>query len=231
MTPRQAQILAAIIEQYAKTAEPISSLGLAEKFDISTATIRGDMGVLEQLGYIYQPHISAGRVPTDTGYRVYVNALQAEEVSPRNSQVLSRRLAETEAHSDRAIKIATATISDLTGNMGLATLSDHIYFHGYGHLFNQPEFLASPMSFEAARFLDSIESWLFEASPKDPVSVYIGHENPVGKTSGLSMIIARFRSPHSASSYIGVVGSTRQNYERVIGLVNHAGRVLEEVLE
>ena len=65
MTPRQAQILAAIIEQYAKTAEPISSLGLAEKFDISTATIRGDMGVLEQLGYIYQPHISAGRVPTD----------------------------------------------------------------------------------------------------------------------------------------------------------------------
>ena len=153
MTPRQAQILAAIIEQYAKTAEPIGSLGLAEKFDVSPATIRAEMGALEQLEYIYQPHISAGRVPTDKGYRVYVNALQNEEVSARNSQVLSRRLAETEAHSDRAIKIATATISDLTGNMGLATLSDHIYFHGYGHLFNQPEFLASPMSFEVARFL------------------------------------------------------------------------------
>jgi heat-inducible transcriptional repressor len=230
MTPRQALILTAIIESYAQTAEPIGSLALADRFDCSPATIRSEMAELERLGYIMQPHISAGRVPTDKGYRAYVNGLTTEAAPARSSQALARRLVSLESDADRAIKIAAATLSDLTGNMGLATLNDHIYFHGYAHLFHQPEFYDNPMGFEAARFLDSIESWLYEANPQDAVSVYIGHENPVGKTSGLSMIISRFASPVSANSYIGVVGPTRQDYGRVISLVNHTGRVLEETL-
>ncbi len=228
MTTRQTEILAAIVETYAQTAEPVGSGALTELFDCSSATIRAEMVALEQEQYIMQPHISAGRVPTDKGYRAYVNAITPEESAPRHSQVLERRLQTLEADSDRAIKLATATLADMTGNMGIATLSDNVYFYGYGNLFRQPEFYATAMSFEVARFLDSVESWLFEASPTEPVSVYIGRENPVGGTSGLSMIIARFKSPVSDGSYIGLVGSTRQNYERTINLVARAGQVLEE---
>src|SRR5690349_5029143 len=73
MTQRQKQILSAIVEQYAEVAVPVGSSLLAKVFGVSSATIRAEMAELERLGYICQPHTSAGRIPTDAGYRFYVN--------------------------------------------------------------------------------------------------------------------------------------------------------------
>src|SRR6476469_8074651 len=75
MTNRQEKILSSIIEQYAEVASPVGSSLLAKLFGVSSATIRAEMAELERLGFIAQPHTSAGRVPTDKGYRLYVNAL------------------------------------------------------------------------------------------------------------------------------------------------------------
>src|SRR5438477_4973320 len=75
MTDRQQQILRSIVEQYAEVASPVGSSLLAKVFSVSSATIRAEMAELEHLGYITQPHTSAGRVPTDKGYRYYVNNL------------------------------------------------------------------------------------------------------------------------------------------------------------
>ena len=75
MTERQAAILVAIIEQYAEVAVPVGSVTLAKLFGVSSATIRSEMARLEELDMIHQPHTSAGRVPTDKGYRFYVNRL------------------------------------------------------------------------------------------------------------------------------------------------------------
>src|SRR3954451_6494284 len=75
MTDRQAKILQAIVEQYAEVASPVGSSLLAKVFNVSSATIRAEMAELERLGFIMQPHTSAGRVPTDKGYRFYVNQL------------------------------------------------------------------------------------------------------------------------------------------------------------
>src|SRR3990167_7718759 len=75
MSPRQEKILSAIVEQYAEVASPVGSSLLAKVFNVSSATIRADMAQLEGQGYIQQPHTSAGRVPTDRGYRYYVNNL------------------------------------------------------------------------------------------------------------------------------------------------------------
>ena len=75
MTPRQMQILTAIIEQYAEVASPVGSITLAKLFGVSSATIRSEMSKLEEMGLITQPHTSAGRIPTDKGYRFYVNRL------------------------------------------------------------------------------------------------------------------------------------------------------------
>ena len=78
--------------------------------------------------------------------------------------------------------------------------------------------------------IDNLEPWLREASPNEPLNVYIGTENPIGKTSGATLIISRFRSPYSDNSYIGVLGPTRQSYARVMRLVRQTGAMLEETL-
>lgn len=228
MTPRQQYILSEIVEAYAHTAEPVSSAQLTQKIEVSSATIRAEMAELERLGYIYQPHTSAGRVPTDIGYRFYVNNIKSLQADGRVSHALARRIASA-GEADQSIKRAAESLAEVTGNLGLATLSEGLFFSGLRNLFGQPEFHGA-QGYEVARLLDSLDEWLSEAAPSGAVNVYIGQENPVGKSSGASLIIARFVSPYSDSSYIGVLGPTRQNYGRVMGLVDYAGRYLEEAL-
>ncbi len=76
MTDRQFKILCSIVEQYAEVAAPVGSVTLAKLFNVSSATIRNEMAELERSGYISQPHTSAGRIPTDKGYREYVNFIR-----------------------------------------------------------------------------------------------------------------------------------------------------------
>jgi heat-inducible transcriptional repressor len=101
---------------------------------------------------------------------------------------------------------------------------------GIGNLFSQPEFLQGNHAQSVARLLDDLEPWLREAELNEPLNVYIGSENPIGKSSGATLIISRFRSPYSDSSYIGVIGPTRQSYEKVMRLVRQTGAMLEEIL-
>lgn len=235
MTERQAQILAAIIEQYAEVASPVGSVTLAKLFGVSSATIRSEMSKLELMGYIMQPHTSAGRIPTDRGYRLYVNRLTEvqEEHDPRldrSAKAISARVSSYGNRSDRAIRSAVDSLVELTHNLGLATIGDELYMSGIGHLFSQPEFLNGQHVQNVAKLLDNIEPWLREAAPNEPLNVFIGSENPIGRNSGASLIISRFRSPYSDRSYIGVLGPTRQSYARVMHLVRHTGAMLEEVL-
>ena len=100
-----------------------------------------------------------------------------------------------------------------------------------GNLFAQPEFATNPANVQqVARLLDNLEPWLREAAPNEPLNVFIGAENPIGKSSQSSLIISRFRSPYSDHSYIGILGPTRQDYAKVMRLVRHTGAMLEEVL-
>lgn len=230
MTNRQAQILAAIVEQYAEVAVPVGSVTLAKLFGVSSATIRSEMARLEDAGLISQPHTSAGRVPTDKGYRFYVNQLtqsQEESVLARPAKAIDTRVARA-GRADLAIRSAADMLVELTNNVGLATIGDQLYLSGFTRLFTQPEFMQGGPVHEVARLLDNIEPWLREAAPNEPLSVYIGSENPIGKSSGCSLIISRFRSPYSDFSYIGVLGPTRQSYREVMSLVGHAGRTLEQ---
>ena len=234
MTERQIAILSAIIEQYAEIAAPVGSVLLAKLFNVSSATIRAEMAKLEDAGYIMQPHTSAGRIPTDKGYRVYVNGITAEqEQSPkldRSARAIEARVSSYGNHTDRAIRGAVDSLVELTHNLGLATIGDQLYMNGIGNLFSQPEFAQGAHVQDIARLLDNLEPWLREARPNEPLSVFIGGENPIGKGSGATLIISRFRSPYSDHSYIGILGPTRQSYGRVMRLVRHAGAMLEEVL-
>lgn len=235
MTDRQRLILAAIIEQHAEIAAPVGSVMLAKLFGVSSATIRSEMAKLEEMGFIEQPHTSAGRIPTDAGYRFYVNSLtesqsQEPQLLDRSARAIEARVSTHGDRADRAIRSAVDSLVELTHNLGIATIGDELYISGMGNLFSQPEFMQGEHAQQVARLLDNLEPWLREAAPNEPLNVYIGSENPIGKASGATLIISRFRSPYSDNSYIGVIGPTRQSYAKVMRLVRHTGAMLEEIL-
>lgn len=237
MTERQVKILNAIVEQYAEVAAPVGSLLLAKTFGVSSATIRSEMVRLEEMGYIEQPYTSAGRIPTDKGYRFFVNRvteeseqnLLTENVVNRNARAMDTRI-RSAGQSSKAIRSAVDSLVEITHNLAIATIGDQLYMSGISNLFSQPEFSSGNAVKEVASLLDNIEPWLYEAAPNEPLNVYIGSENPIGKASGCSLIVSRFRSPYSDRSYIGVVGPTRQNYSQAMNLVRYAGQALEEIL-
>lgn len=279
LTDRQAAILFAIIEEYAEIATPVGSVTLAKLFDVSSATIRAEMSRLEELGLIASPHTSAGRIPTDAGYRFYVNTLVEREknadfvrpgIDPALDQITTPDLSEffidvadplldrpfistflparalsssiydrnrslhalevrigSQAQADYAIRTAVDMLVELTGNLGLATIGNQLYLSGISKLFAQPEFTDYQRIQNVSKLLDNLEPWLKEARPGEPLNIFIGRENPIGKNSDVSLIISKFRSPYSDSSYIGILGPTRQNYAQVMSLVRHAGQYLE----
>lgn len=231
MTERQKAILRSVVEQYAEVASPVGSNLLAKVFGVSSATIRAEMAELERLGYIEQPHTSAGRIPTDKGYRFYVNHVSdSSEPAVPNARVERALAARTMSGGvpERIIRNTVDTLVELTHNLGLATIGNQLYMSGLSNLFGQPEFIHPAQVQEVARLLDNLEPWLREAAPNEALSVYIGAENPIGRNSGCSLIISKFRSPFSDRSFIGVLGPTRQSYKDVMSLVERAGKTLEE---
>lgn len=232
ISERQRQILSQIIEEYAETAAPVGSVTMAKLFGVSPATVRAEMARLEALGLIAQPHTSAGRVPTDAGYRFYVNHLDGaveNSVLERGTHAIEVRVS-SQADADAAIRRAVDSLVELTGNLGLATIGGQLYLSGISRLFTQPEFVDTRRVQAVAKLLDNLEPWLREAAPGEPLNIFIGQENPIGRNSEVSLIISKFRSPFSDKSYIGVLGPTRQNYSRVMSLVKYTGNMLEEVL-
>ena len=118
---RKQKILNAIIQNYQETGEPVGSRTIAKYLDlkISAATIRNEMADLEELGLIIQPHTSAGRIPTDKGYRLYVDQLMQKEsqlpANPRNDEVLIQRV-------DRVEELLMQMAKILAANTNYATM-------------------------------------------------------------------------------------------------------------
>lgn len=117
LTERKKRILRVVIENYIETAEPVGSKTIAESsgLDISSATIRNEMADLEELGYLEQPHTSAGRIPSPKGYRLYVNELMDDyRLSIQETQRINQALHLKMAELDRVIDQAGRIVSQLT---------------------------------------------------------------------------------------------------------------------
>lgn len=127
LSERKKKILAAVVDEYIKTAEPVSSKAIAETGNLgcSSATIRNELAELVALGYLEQPHTSAGRVPTPAGYRLYVNELmQRQRLSVEESEELNRKLNDRLAVMDTAISDIGKLASQLTNYPALAQTSN-----------------------------------------------------------------------------------------------------------
>lgn len=123
LSERKKKILAAVVDEYIATAEPVGSKHIAEKsgLEVSSATIRNELAELTSMGYLQQPHTSAGRVPTAQGYRIYVNELmQLQKLSEEETQKINRSLDEKLRQLDRLVSDAGKLAAEMTNYPALA---------------------------------------------------------------------------------------------------------------
>jgi heat-inducible transcriptional repressor len=124
LDPRSQAILRAVIDEYVATAEPVGSQTLVERFNlgVSSATVRNVLADLETAGYLTHPHTSAGRIPTDAGYRLYVESLGPMiALAPVDRLMIRHQFGQVELVSEQWFRLAAATLAGVTHAAGLAT--------------------------------------------------------------------------------------------------------------
>jgi len=126
LTNRQQHILACTIRHYIATAEPVGSKALAQEYNlrVSPATIRTCMGALEKSGFLYQPHTSAGRIPSDSGYRIYVDRLMApsDTLERKVEHLLTDQLKSEDVSFEALLRDAAQILAGISGYIALITM-------------------------------------------------------------------------------------------------------------
>ncbi|MBI3619454.1 hypothetical protein HY213_05485 [Candidatus Peregrinibacteria bacterium] len=221
MNSRQAKLLAAIIDQFIETATPIGSKHLLEAggelFCLSGATIRNEMRVLGDEGYLEQPHISAGRVPTAKGYRVYVKEFMEPSVHERRVRQKFATLKEQyfqRKDQERAYE-AVALLSQMIPNVAFATVphKPRVYYLGLANALRQPEFALNPrLATTVVEVLEERLSNLLEHIEVDEqVRYYIGDEHVLPQIQSCSLIVQEYRV-RGNGGVIGILGPMRMDY-------------------
>ena len=124
LTERRADILGMLVSDYIATAEPVSSRALVGRrgLDVSAATIRNELAALEQDGYITHPYTSAGRIPSDLGYRLYVESLMHEErVPPTERRTVEHQFHQASGGLDDWLGLAASVLAGWVGNVAVVT--------------------------------------------------------------------------------------------------------------
>ena len=228
---RQAKILSAIVKENCESGQPVASRDLVEKynFEVSPATIRSEMAILEERGFIAQPHTSSGRVPTDVGFRYFVNELMdrvklsikerdrlREEVVKLHmaNAEIGRRLAKLLTdHSDQA---SFALFPEEISTMGLSKVLDNAT-------------LPPEDAREIARFFDEIDQYasnmIREYGGKAP-EAYIGKELKLSKMSDYSMIISGLTLPSGKKGVVGLIGPKSMKYEKNLSLMEYISKLI-----
>jgi transcriptional regulator of heat shock response len=237
MNPRQAQILKLIVDEYIRTAEPVSSKQLCDRFSLpcSSATVRNDMAVLEELGLIAQPHTSAGRVPTETAYRFYIQQGQAQKPArggPKSVRIniTVKRAPRAPTAEERLAQVGQAVVQASGEAVMLATNRPWSTTLGLANLLRKPEFQSGAAILSLAESLERFDAAFKDmlGSATDEVTVLLGNENPLGDE--LASVVVKSELGQGIEGVLGIVGPLRMDYNRNIALLSQAKKVLEQPL-
>lgn len=219
---RKLMVLRAVIHEYLETAEPVASSAIVDKYrlGVSPATIRNDMVELTDDGFLEQPHTSAGRVPSEKGYKLYVQELiDRDRRVSRFEQGFTARLAAVQKEADtNARDLAKAMAAETHEAVVVSVPSGSVHVAGLANLVRKPEFRESEALVGLTEVLDEMDDLLADVFPQlsRDVQVLIGSENPFGV--GLSSVLMRYELPEG-SGVIGILGPTRMDYDQNIQML------------
>lgn len=225
LTERQNAILECAVVEHIRTAEPVSSQLLEERyrFDISPATLRNEMKVLSDEGFLYQPHTSAGRIPTERGYRFFVDALYARMKRPSRKsagfQPFTKK--EQESHEIQKVWELAKELAALSSNLVIASLPSRrmIIKEGWEEIVQEPEFEDQEYLIDFTNFLLGVERGMETLRPMETIAVYIGKENPWATSKDFSVVVASCALGTESAGSIAMVGPMRMKYQKNIELL------------
>ncbi len=242
LSARQSFILNRVVDTYIETGHPVSSraVAYASPSPVSSATIRYEMGALEETGYLVQSHHSSGRIPTDRGYRHYLNCgVEAREMEVTSSRELSERfLSRFKTMDDKALftQEFTSVLSDLSEQLGVLLVPDsasadwdeqdvQMISQGLRYLLEKPECRDASTLKPLVRAVEektALKSWIHGHAAGTQPRVFVGQEHNFEDLEDYAIVTARFESglPKGVSGAIAVIGLKRMAYTKVLPIVS-----------
>jgi len=236
LTARQTQILKALIDEYIETALAVGSENLEKKYNlgVSSATVRNEMVNLTKIGYLKQPHTSAGRVPTPKAMKFYISQLMEErEMSLADEVKTKEDVWDFRKNLDKLMEEATQALTERTGSLSVSALDDGRTWHaGLSRIFDNPEFADLSICSSLFSFIDETQrlSDLFfsRAVWQSSVEVLFGEDLGLPEFEPLGIVATKFRAMGHTGA-LGVIGPVRLHYQNVIPVLRYFGNLLEEV--
>lgn len=234
---RRSEVLKAIVQHFIQTAEPVGSetVLISYKFSVSPATIRNDMSYLEKEGLIYQPHTSSGRVPTDLGYRLFVDELIDFETAKNKARKTLTKISGSYKLEKAREKIydAVALLARATENVSFATLPDNIrtFYLGFSNILKQPEFISDSINasqvIEVFEKSDNFINILKSFNINDRAKAFIGKENAIPQIQSCSIVVIKY-NVEGYEGYLGLLGPTRMEYAYNMAILEEVKNLLEK---
>lgn len=231
MELRQQRILAAIVKEYSETANPVGSNELVEKyrFKESSATIRNEMAELEKQRYIFQPHKSAGRVPTDKGYRFFINELMHRfELSEKERRLLREQLLKLKLAHEQMGRQLSNVIAQVSGQAAFVLLPQETSVTGLSRIVGEPE-ISKPESVKAVanlfEHIDQHAAKLLKRASKNS-QTFIGKESPLPVSKDLSVVVSRIKFPSGKRGILGIVGPKRMSYAKNLSILEYLAKLI-----
>lgn len=235
ISPRQAQIIRILVDEYVSSAEPVSSQWIASHLrdGVSSATVRNDFLSLEDIGILEQPHTSAGRIPTERGYRYYIDNCVDHTVAHISNDNIRGALQRRTALEEK-IRTAARELASATCELVLIETQNATFATGLSNLFSQPEAEDGKCIMRISTALDRSENILQElddyAGDGDEIKVFVGRENPLNSECALILTRVKGANAHDEDRLIGILGFMRMEYERNIAFLSRAKQLLESIL-
>ncbi len=233
LNERKSALLSAIIKEHISTGQTVASKTLVDKhgFSLSPATIRNEMSDLEELGYIYQPHTSAGRIPTEKGWKFYIeHFLKNVELTKQKKNTLDAILKEHDLSYEGMVKNVAKQMAELSRETIFVGFSpDDFYYTGLSNLFAHQEFqkidLMCHMT-EVVDHLDEVMKKIFDNVSND-IKIMVGSENPFGRECGSIMISYSFGD--KGKGLLGILGPMRMDYDNNVALIKYTQELFNKV--
>ncbi|MBF0478368.1 MAG: hypothetical protein HQL26_02695 [Candidatus Omnitrophica bacterium] len=233
---RKDRVLGVTVEEYIHSVTPVSSSYITEHhfFDLSSATIRNILAELEEDGFLTHPHTSAGRVPTQKGYRYYVDYLmdQIQILENEKAEIKAQYEAQTQELED-LLDQTSKILSDSTHYTSIVSVDGwdrKLYCCGTNFVVQYPEYQDLKKIQDILYALDEKEKLLKVINREllKRINVFIGSEIKLKEVESCSMVVTQYKTHHGTSGRIAVLGPTRMDYERVVSTLNYVTNLLEE---